>query len=244
MNTKMKVLSLALIGAFGYVGAAAAACPAGPAQADGGAWSSAPVLFGSVAIATPGLDGTECRLNATIDTLGGNGLGFAYVQDDTPAAETRYRAQFLINLDDLNPFNAIFTDAVQVFAAAPSAPANGVLQTVRLSVVGSGTSRSLNVFTADTGATGNVQTASTPLTTGTNTVEIDWQSGVGLKVWVNSGNEATPTLTLTAANGSWGGVDTAYLGLSTATADYVTDQAGKFVQFDKFDSRRQTFIGL
>jgi hypothetical protein len=48
MNTKMKVLSLALIGAFGYVGSAAAGtCPAGPTVPEGGAWTSSFVAGGS-----------------------------------------------------------------------------------------------------------------------------------------------------------------------------------------------------
>ena len=37
MNTKMKLLSLALVGLCGFAGSAMAACPAGPTTADGGA---------------------------------------------------------------------------------------------------------------------------------------------------------------------------------------------------------------
>ena len=44
MNTKMKVLSLALVGLAGFAGSAMAACPNGPTVAEGRAWSSKTVL--------------------------------------------------------------------------------------------------------------------------------------------------------------------------------------------------------
>src|SRR5688500_18951669 len=58
MSAKRKVLSLALIGAFGYVGSAAAGTgPAGPTVPDGGAWTSSFVSPGSAfALTTGGLE--------------------------------------------------------------------------------------------------------------------------------------------------------------------------------------------
>src|SRR5690606_20753594 len=113
MNTKMKVLSLALIGAFGYVGAASAACPAGPTTGEGGAWSSSSVLppaTSAVEIVAGGLDGSECKMNSS---LGPSVTASALVRDDTPVAEGRYRFQFLVDTSGLSSFSA--TDNVVVF---------------------------------------------------------------------------------------------------------------------------------
>jgi hypothetical protein len=98
MNTKMKVLSLAMFGLVGtaFAGSAAAVCPASPVPP----WTAAPALQGTVVIADGGLAGTECRMDSTIDA-GGSSAAFATVQDDSPATETQYRAQFIVDLDAL-----------------------------------------------------------------------------------------------------------------------------------------------
>lgn len=142
MNTKMKVLSLALIGLVGYAGSAAAGCPATPVPP----WSSQSALGGAVAISATGLDGSACKLDASITT---NGPGVnAFVRDDTPAGEPRYRAQFLINADALGSQNSI--EGSQILGASTSTPANGVSIVARLTLTGNlaGDTRILNIFTA------------------------------------------------------------------------------------------------
>ena len=129
MNTKMKVLSLALVGLCGYAGSALAVCPAGPAISQGGAWSAVNALGGTAVIATPGYAGTACRLDST---LTGDTSSFATVEDDSPSAEPRYRAAFIINTDTLTTIGAI--DAAYVFSATSSAGPQ-----IQLSIVGDGT---------------------------------------------------------------------------------------------------------
>ena len=117
MNTKMKVLSLALLGLVGYAGSAAAGCPSSPSPP----WSSTLQLGGGVvAIATPGLDASACHMDASLAASFGS---IATVNDTTPANEPRYRFQFLIDADALGPFGA--ADAALIFSANGAAPANG-----------------------------------------------------------------------------------------------------------------------
>lgn len=242
MNTKMKVLSLALVGAFGYVGAASAACPAGPDQAHGGAWTAVSAVGGSATVVPGGLDGSECRLDSAITANVGSASGF--VRDDSPASETRYRAQFKINADAL--INQNSAQPVRIFAATTDAPANGVPDVVTLTIFGNaaGTARVLGISAAcTTTATFRCSTTATLTPTGVNTIEIDWQKATGLKVWVNNGNEASETTSIASDASAWGGVDSAALGLTAGSTAFRAAQAGKAVGFDKFDSRRTTFIG-
>lgn len=249
MNTKMKVLSLALVGLAGFAGSAMAACPAGPTTAEGGAWTAKSNLGGAVAISTTGLDGSECKLDTSITT---NGPGVnAFVRDDSPENEARYRAQFLVNADALGAQSSI--QGAQVFGASTSAPANSVAIVARLAITGNlqSTGRILNITTACAGQPGNICSATTPLAAGVNTIEIDWKKGSAagtadgyLKVWVNNNNEAQPTVNLPSDSAVWGGVDFAGLGLSTVSPDFRAQHLNQIVNFDKFDSRRQTFIGF
>jgi hypothetical protein len=243
MNAKMKVLSLALVGLCGFAGSAMAACPAGPDQANGGAWSTKSALGGSLTITSPGLDGTECKLDASITT---NGPGVnAFVRDNSPNAEPRYRAQFMVNVDALGSMNSV--QSVKVFGATTDTPANGVSDVVRLTLSGNlaGTQKLLGVFTACAGQPGNLCSASANLAAGANTVEIDWDRAAGkLRVWVNNNVEANANVTLNGDSSAWGGVDFAVLGLSAPSSGFRGAQLNKVVSFDRFDSRRQTFIGF
>ncbi|MGN6518516.1 MAG: hypothetical protein ACTHK2_03725 [Dokdonella sp.] len=243
MNTKMKVLSLALVGLCGFAGSAIAACPAGPTTAEGGAWNASSHLNGTLAISTPGLDGTECKLDAQL-TVNGPG-GSAFVRDNSPATEPRYRAQFVINTDSITALNSI--QSSQVFSATTDTAVSGVSQLVRLNIFGNlaGSQKLLGIVTACTGQPSNICSDTVPLAAGNNTVEIDWDKAAGsLKVWVNNNVEATPSKTITANNAAWSGVDFATLGLSSASAGFRGVALNKIVSFDRFDSRRQTFIGF
>lgn len=244
MNTKMKVLSLALVGLCGYAGSAMAACPAGPDTAHGGAWTAATGLLGTATVATGGLDGSECRLDTAI--TGNSGSAAAFVRDDSPASEPHYRSQFLINADALTGQNTL--QVVRVFAATTDAPANGVPELVKLTVFGNsaGTARVLGIATACASASTHICSTSVPLAaSGVNTVEIEWTQGAAgyVKAWVNNGTEASADATVNADNSAWGGVDSAALGLTAASTAFRTNQLNHAVKFDRFDSRRNTFIG-
>lgn len=245
MNTKMKALSLALVGlaGFGFAGAAAAGvtCPSSAVPP----WTAVSNAGGSVVIAAGGLDGSACRLDTAITS----NLGFAsaYVSDATPAAEPTYRAQFIVNADALTGLN--ISQIVRLYAATTSAPAGGVPDVVAVTLYGnvSGTSKVLGFSTAcASSATGRCSTAVPITTTGPQTVEIQWIQGATgeLNVWLNNNTEGSPDATLAVDNSAWGGVDDAFLGLYGASAGYRASQLNNSVQFDTFDSRRTTFIGF
>ena len=242
MNIKMKTLSLAVLGlaSFAVAGSASAACVAGNLSA----WSSTSALGGALTVATGGLEGSpsECRLDASVTA--GPGAS-AFVRDNTPANEARYRAQYLLNIDALGAITSIQT--VNVFTATTETPANGISQLVRMTVGANvtGAIKLLNVITVNGTS---VTSGTVALAAGANRVEIDYVKGAtgSLKVWVNNTVEGSPNLNLPVNNNAWGGVDFVALGLAAASPAYragTGNHANQIVQFDRFDSRRQTFIG-
>lgn len=227
------------LGALAFASSAFAQCPSSPVPP----WSSQSALGGSVAIVAGGMGGTSCRMDAALtNNVGGAN---AFVRDNTPADEPRYRAQFLINADALTGLNSI--QSVKVFGATTETPADGVAEIVRLGLFGNvaGTTKSLAVVTYCQGQPGNICSGSVPLAAGDNQVEIDWQRSASgtLRVWVNNGNEASPDLTLSGNNAASGGVDFSTLGLAAGSPVFRANQLNRAVRFDEFDSRRQTFIG-
>lgn len=239
MNTKMKVLSLALVGAFGYVGAASAACPSDPVPP----WSGKTQTGATVAIASPGYDGTECRMTAAL-TADADEFAAATVRDDSPANEPSYRAQFLINADGL--VNQDDFASVQVFSASANAGHLGTKRIVSMSVSG-GSPKVLNIVTAAEGVSGNKKTTTAALGTGVNRVEIEWVAGATdgrLYVWVNNTDPANATKKIDNINNNgWTGVKYVNLGLASPNNIFFADHVGQAVSFDQFDSRRNTFIG-
>ena len=251
MNAKMKVLSLALVGMFGYVGGAIAACPAGPTTAEGGAWTSKSVLppsTSALAIATPGLDGTECKLNAS---LGPSVSASANVRYNHAASEPAYRFQFLVDTSALSNFSA--TDSVVVFQAPATTTANGFNRLLRATLVAGPAGAKRIRFQAQCSASGFIcsSTYTTDLIAGVNRIEGKLAVGAGaagsLTYWVNAASGTTEP----AASGSisnldnsaWGGVSAANLGLTGPSASFKNNHASQIVGFDRFDSRRQTYIG-
>src|SRR5690606_36532822 len=92
MNSKMKTLSMAVLGlvGFGAAGAVMAQCPAGLVPP----WSAVTTSAGGAASSvTGGLDASACKLSTT---LGASFSSQASVTDNTPSNETRYRFQFLV----------------------------------------------------------------------------------------------------------------------------------------------------
>lgn len=235
MNAKMKVLALALLGLAGYAGSAAASCPASPVPP----WTAAPVFQGSVAINPGGLDGSACRLDAQI-AAGASGAAFATVEDDSPTAEPRYRAQFMVDLDNLT--NQGLLQGVQIFSAQSAATGT----TIWFTVFGDGAgNRTLGYFVTDANQPAGFFSNATPLAAGANRVEFDLQVGAtgSLTLWINNTTEGSPTVNPITINDNGSTIDTAFVGLAAPSPQYVTGFAGTTVQFDRFDSRRQTFIG-
>jgi hypothetical protein len=233
------ILGLGALAAFGFASSAFAQCPTGPVPP----WSSQSTIGGSVAIAAGGYDGTTCRMDASLTS--GLTTASAFVRDNTPADEPRYRGQFLVNADNL--VGQSLTQSVKIFSAATDAPAQGVSEVVRFTIFGNiaGNARTLGVFTACASDPSGQCSASIPLPAGTNRVEFDWQQDAAgsLRVWVNNGDENSPNANIATNNTTWGGVDFAVLGLSTASPGFRTAQVNRTVGFDEFDSRRTSFIG-
>jgi hypothetical protein len=240
-NVTMKALSAAVLGLAGmaFAGSSMAQCPQDPAQSGGGPWSSKSVLGGAIAITTPGLASTTCKMDASITSTA---FGSAYVRDNTPAAEPRYRAKFAFNADTLVGLNSL--QSVRLFSANTDTPFQSIPETVRVSVFGNlaGTAKSLNIVAACDGSPASCATT-IALPAGNHTLQIDWVKGTSgsLKVWLDNTVEATPTATLTGNTNGWA-VDYAVLGLSTPSPAFRSAQTNRAVSFDEFDSRRTTFI--
>jgi hypothetical protein len=231
MNTKMKVLALALLGLAGYAGSAVAGCPSSPVPP----WTAVSALGGSAVIASPGYATTPCRLDSA---LTGDSSSFATVEDDTPTAEPRYRAQFIINADNLASLGAV--DAAFVFSATSNAGPQ-----VQLSIVGDGTGgRLVTYIVPDSAAGGGSDVGSFPLAAGENRVEFDLDNSGHFSFWVNNNVEASPNFTTTTLNNGGATIETAFMGLAGATPSFVSGFNGVTVGFDQFDSRRTTFIGF
>lgn len=224
------------LGALAFASSAFAQCPSSPVPP----WSAAPSFQGATEIVAGGMAGTSCRLNSRINA-GAGGIAFAQVQDNTPAAEPRYRAQFLMNADALSN-QALLANAT-VFSAASSVTGPAV----RFTVFGDGAGgKFLGYFVQNSAEASGVSTGSVALAAGENSIEFDLQVGASgsFTLWVNNGNEGSPTVPAIAVNNASAvGVDTAFLGLAAPSPQFVSAHAGANVGFDEFDSRRQTFIG-
>lgn len=251
MNAKMKVLSLALVGMFGYVGSAMAACPTGPTTAEGGAWTSKTVLppsTSNLAISTPGLASTECALDSS---LGQSISAAATVRYDHAASEPAYRFQFLIDTTALSNFSA--TDNVALFQAPATTSANGFNRLLRVSLVAGpgGAKRVRFIAQCGTAPFSCNQTYTTDLINGVNRIEGKLSVGAGsagsLTYWVNAAaGTSEPAASGTIANldnAAWGGVSAAALGLAAPSSAFKNAHNGQVVKFDQFDSRRSTYIG-
>jgi hypothetical protein len=234
MNTKMKVLALALLGLAGYAGSAVAGgCPGSPVPP----WTAVAQFGGTATIVAPGFGGTACHLAST---LTGDASSFGTVEDDTPSSEPRYRAGFIIDPSALVGLGA--TDAAFILTSSSSTTPQ-----ILLSVVGDGASGWLVSYTVpDSAAAGGSDVGSFPLTAGENTIQFDLDNGSvsgtpHFSIWVNNTNEAAPDFTTTTFDngGAAAGIETTFLGLAGPTQNFVRSAA---VGFDQFDSRRQTFI--
>jgi hypothetical protein len=244
MNAKMKVLALALLGLAGYAGSAVAGCPSSPVPP----WASTTSLSGgSIAIVAGGLDGSTCRADASIAA---SLASVATVTDTTPANETRYRFQFLIDPSNLGTFNS--TDFAAIFRANSAATANGTQNLLNVTLVaGPGGSKRVR-FNAACAAGQNfrcAQSDTNDLPATPSRVEADLTIGATatLRWWINApqGTSEPPvsgTLNI-GDNTAWVGVDTAIMGLSGPSVPFKDTHAGQAVGFDTFDSRRQTYIG-
>lgn len=251
MNTKMKVLSLALVGLCGYAGSAMATCPTGPT-----AWTSNNVSSdASLAITTPGFASTECKMSISLNS-GALANARALVVDDSPNNENRYRASFYISTNALTGLT-LANQQTKIFnASADTGPAGVSTQEISMTLLGSGSGPAIRMLVADASQASKFRTITAVLPASaskTYVVEIDMAQGDGsaannFRYWVTAvetaaPGDANPTGQATVTNNGWSGVTSVNLGVFSTTAGYRTAVATQAVAFDQFDSRRQTYIG-
>ena len=250
MNTKMKTLSMAVLGLVGFAatGVAMAQCPTTLAPP----WTLTLQLQGTVTSQTPGYDTTACRLRTALNQSS-SPAAKAAVLDQTPANETRYRAQFIIDASQI-PLTNANRAAIAFNVLGAVAPGSASINMVTAFLTGNGANPILRLSIGDTAAAGSYQVVDVPLlnTTGANRFEIDLTVGAGtgsLRYWstdvATATTDGSPTGTVTGlTNSGWTGVDQITLGLAGANSFWRNNfNNTQFVYFDQFDSRRQTFIG-
>jgi hypothetical protein len=175
---------------------------------------------------------------------GASGFANAQVEDDTPTAEGRYRASFMVNVGTLAAPTLI--TVANVFSATSAGTGNGI----NMSVFGDGSGGwrlSYIIATSDPGNPSGFFSGSVPLVNVAQHVEFDLQVTAGVfSLWNNNNVEASPDINVTTLQMGTviAGIDTAFLGLAAPSDAFATTYAGTAAQFDAFDSRRQTFIGF
>lgn len=259
-NVMMKTLSLAVLGLAGlsFAGASMAqSCPQniGSNQSPPGPWSAANQLQSVLTVVSPGLATTGCKLRTALNQ-NSSPAAKASAVDQTPNAEQRYRARFVLStgiaLTQASRSALIFN------VVGPNAPAGGTQAALQIFLTGTGSARGLRFLVGDTTQPSQYRTVDValPNQAGENRVEIDmtFATGAGtngqLRYWVSDqatvttdGSPTGPAVT-GLANGAWGGVDQVVLGIATASGLWRSSYTNAdFVDFDEFDSRRQSFIG-
>lgn len=267
---KMKALAVAVLGlaGLGMAGSAFAVCPTDPAQPTG-AWTSKFVSSdATLAITSPGLNGTSCALSVSIGALSNSRV---FVQDSSPQNEGRYRGRFYISLANLFSSFTVSNQTAIVFRANDTTgPAAFTSDELVVRIAGGGSvatpAPTVRFFVSDSNpASGATQVVASLPSSATKTyrVEFDLQLGAAatsgtacnptpatggcFRYWVTdaaaASTDAAPTGSITVNNAAWSGAKTAFLGLTTGTSAYRGTHAGQVILLDEFDSRRQTFIG-
>ena len=162
-----------------------------------------------------------------------DGASPAFVGDETPSAETRYRCRFYLRLDDLEMAE---TDAFDLFTGVDG---SGETQ-FRISVVKRNGLHELNmevqVNQGDTMFT--PETGGVVVPDGYHAVEMDWVSGPGtgyFVIWLNG----VKSWQVTDLDNDAAAVETVFLG---AVANLDLSTRGRF-QIDAFQSQRQCYVG-
>jgi hypothetical protein len=259
----MKALAVAVLGMAGMSVASAATCPTDPAQSGGGAWSSKSVATdATLAITSPGLNGTNCALTLSTGALSNSR---AFVSDSSPQNEQRYRARFYLNTAGLTSFTVSNQTINLMRVNDTTGPAQFTSDELVVKTAG-GATPTIRFFVSDSNSASGATQVAVPLpdNSGNYRIEVDLQIGTGttnanhgcdampatggcLRVWVSLAGTATadntPSASATVNNAAWSGAKTLFLGMSSGSPGYRSAHAGATLVFDEFDSRRQTFIG-
>jgi len=194
-------------------------------------WSSAVIDGNDLSVsASAALASTAFGLRALVDDT--NSL---YVQDDTPDAESRYRARFYFDPNGFDPGETQSHFRTRILIAQGSG----------LRVITIVLKRQAGAYTVEARVRRNdgtrADTGFFPITDGPHFIEFDWQRATGpgasdgsLQLWIDGGSVAT----LSGIDNDTVPIDQTRMGaLSVKTG------AAGTLYYDQFESRRLNFIG-
>jgi hypothetical protein len=194
-------------------------------------WSSSRNVGGRLAVTAAAALDAAFGLSANVTDT--NAL---YVQDDTPAAEPRYRARFLFDPNGFLPGPGNGNTTVTLFAAFQGTSTRAVAIILRRR---QGQYAVQAQALLDSGTV--VSTGFANITDAAHAVEFDWRraSAAGanngsVQLWI----DGTAVATLGGLDNDTTGVDLARLGPQS-----LQSGASGTLFFDRFESRRTTFIG-
>ena len=196
-------------------------------------WSAAQTDGADLSVSdTAAMASTTFGLQAVVDDQSG-----LYVQDDSPNAETRYRARFYLDPGTYDPGEASAHLRTLVFLAFSEAPLRRLVQVV-LRRIGGQYSVAARVRRDDDTL---ADTGFTTITAAPHSVEIDWTRASrpgtndgSLELWI----DGTPAGTVTGLDNDERAVDFVRLGALSVKAG-----AAGTLSFDEFESRRGSYIG-
>jgi subtilisin-like proprotein convertase family protein len=160
-----------------------------------------------------------------------------HVRDETPDGEPRYRVRFSFDPNGFDPGEAAGNLRAIVFMALDESPQKRVVQIILRRLGGAYSLRGR--VTLDDGT--RAETPFVPITDAPHVVELDWvqasapgASDGSFQLWI----DGTSTPALTGLDNDEHAVDLVRLG-----AMVVKPGAAGSLYFDRFDSRRATYIG-
>jgi hypothetical protein len=197
------------------------------------AWTAVSTDNGDVRASAEGaLAGSAYGLETVVDDTQA-----LHVRDATPDDERRYRARFYFDPNGFDPGEAAGHFRVNLFMALDETPVRRVLQIVLRRQGGVYSLRGRVILDDETRA----ETPFVTITDAPHVVELDWirASAPGandgsFEMWI----DGVPTPPLTGLDNDLYGVDLARLG-----AMVVKPGASGTIYFDRFDSRRESYIG-
>ena len=199
-------------------------------------WSSRnPTTGSSLSSTTGGLSGTDCcKLSVSL-----SGTATRYVQDNTPGAESNYRARFYLNPNSALPVSS--TAWTTIFVGQNSSGTSVFSVQIQHNTAATYLLRLQALSGTGTGTTLTSASTSIPNAAVTR-IEVAWAASPGsVRLWVNGGasEPASPTLSITGINNSTRRIDTVRLGPS---AGVPSGSAGTLF-FDQFVSTHNTYVG-
>jgi hypothetical protein len=150
------------------------------------------------------------------------------VRNDSPTAESRYRARFFFNPNSISMATG---DNIVIFQALE--PGGKVVLSIQFNR--SSTAYQLRVRVLDSGSGALVNTPYFTISNAVHTVEIDWSNDGHLTFWIDGAELAN----LTGINNSIYAIETVRLGAPNMS---ISGTSGSFY-IDAFESRRFTYIG-